>query len=142
MTPDPGQGAAPEPGGVAAPRLHHLALRVSDCERSLAFYSGLLGLPEVRRFEEGGAARAVWLRAGDALIMLERRLRGAGPAGGSGHLLAFEADGLEAWERRLAAAGVPIDDRTAQTLFIRDPDGHRVGLSVHRFAPEFFASFR
>lgn len=124
--------------GTTAPRLHHLALRVSDCERALAFYSGLLGLNEVRRTEEGGALRAVWLAAGDVVIMLEKSLRGAGPASGSGHVLAFEAQGLGSWEGRLAAAGVPIDDRTAETLFIRDPDGHRVGLSVHRFPAEFF----
>jgi len=112
---------------------------VSDCARSLAFYSGLLGLPEVRRFEEGGAVRAVWLAAGDTVIMLERSLRGVGPADGSGHLLAFEAGDLAPWEERLAAAGVPIDDRTEETLFVRDPDGHRVGLSVHRFPPGIFA---
>ena len=124
--------------GTSAPRLHHLALRVADCERSLAFYSGLLGLTEVRRLHEGDAIRAVWLAAGGAVIMLERTLRGAGPAAGSGHVLALEAGDLRSWEDRLAAAGVPVDDRTEQTLFIRDPDGHRVGLSVHRFPPEFF----
>jgi catechol 2,3-dioxygenase-like lactoylglutathione lyase family enzyme len=108
-------------------------LRVSDCERSLAFYSGLLGLPEVRRIEEGGALRAVWVAAGDTVIMLETTLRGEGPASGSGHVLAFEAGDLREWEDRLAAARVPIVDRTDKTLFIRDPDGHRVGLSIYRF---------
>jgi len=33
----------------------------------------------------------------------------------------------------LQAAGVRIEDRTAYTLYLRDPDGHRVGLSVYRF---------
>jgi glyoxylase I family protein len=120
--------------GSGAPRLHHLALRVADCDRALAFYSGLLGLPEFRRFEEAGRLRAVWVAAGDAVIMLERTLRGAGSAEGSGHVLALAAADLSAWEARLAAAGVPIDDRTEQTLYIRDPDGHRVGLSSYRFA--------
>ena len=41
--------------GTSAPRLHHLALRVADCDRALAFYSGFLGLPEVRRLEEDNA---------------------------------------------------------------------------------------
>jgi catechol 2,3-dioxygenase-like lactoylglutathione lyase family enzyme len=124
--------------GTPAPRLHHLALRVADCDRSLAFYSGLLGLREVRRLEEGGLVRAVWVAAGETVIMLERVLRGAGPDTGSGHVLAFAVDDLEAWPSRLAAASIPIDDRTPQTLFIRDPDGHRVGLSVYAFPPEFF----
>ena len=56
--------------------------------------------------------------------------------------LAFEAGPLDPWEDRLAAAGVPIDDRTDTTLFIRDPDGHRVGLSVYPFPPEFFTPSR
>jgi hypothetical protein len=28
-----------------------------------------------------------------------------------------------------------VDDRTPATLFFRDPDGHRVGLSAYRFDP-------
>jgi len=115
---------------------------VADCERALAFYSGLLGLPEVRRLDEGGVLRAAWVAAGDAVIMLERVLRGAGPDQGSGHVLAFAAGDLRRWEERLAAAGVAIDDRTDQTLFVRDPDGHRVGLSVYAFPPEFFTLAR
>ena len=111
--------------------IHHLALRVSDCERAAAFYSGLLGLPELRRFEDGGRPRSIWLRAGEAVIMLELRLRGSGPDAGSGHLLALAVDNLHEWESRLAAAGVAIDDRTAHTIYVRDPDGHRVGLTVY-----------
>ena len=128
--------------GAQVPRLHHLALRVADCERALAFYSGLLGLPEVRRLEDAGVLRAVWLAAGEAVVMLERALRGAGPAAGSGHVLAFEAGDLGPWEDRLAAAGIPVDDRTETTLFIRDPDCHRVGLSVYPFPPEFLEPSR
>jgi hypothetical protein len=40
---------------------------------------------------------------------------------------------LEEWERKLRAAGLTVDDRTASTLYLADPDGHRVGLSVYRF---------
>ena len=123
--------------GTPTPRLHHIALRVADCDSALAFYSGLLGLPEVRRIEEGGGLRALWLAAGKTVIMLEKDLRGAGPSEGSGHVLAFGVADLRRWEERLAAAGVPIDDRTAETLFVRDPDGHRVGLSAYRFPAEF-----
>lgn len=104
--------------------LHHVALRVADCERSAAFYSGLLGLLEVRR-----SGSAVWLRLGGGILMLEQRLRGAGPEAGSGHLLALAVDDLPAWEARLAQAGVAIVDRTEHTLYVQDPDGHRVGLS-------------
>ena len=111
-------------------RIHHLALRVGDPERSLRFYGGVLGLDEARRFDEGGRVRSIWMAVGDAVLMLEREVKGPGAGAGSGHVLVFAVADLAAWESRLAAAGVTIADRTAATLYISDPDGHRVGLSV------------
>jgi catechol 2,3-dioxygenase-like lactoylglutathione lyase family enzyme len=111
-------------------RVHHIALRVTDCLRSAAFYSGVLGLSEVRRAVDGGLIRAVWLQAGDTVLMLEAALRGAGAESGSGHLIAFAIDDLNEWERRLKGAGLPVVDRTPHTLYVSDPDGHRVGLTV------------
>jgi glyoxylase I family protein len=121
---------------VSAEAIHHLALRVSDPERSRRFYAELLGLRELRRFEEeDGGLRSVWLAAGPTVLMLERRLKGAGPDMGSAHVLALSVASLPEWEARLHGAGVGVDDRTAYTLYVRDPDGHRVGLSVYRFDP-------
>jgi catechol 2,3-dioxygenase-like lactoylglutathione lyase family enzyme len=37
-------------------RIHHVALRVSDPERALRFYGGVLGLEEVRRFDGTAAS--------------------------------------------------------------------------------------
>jgi catechol 2,3-dioxygenase-like lactoylglutathione lyase family enzyme len=111
--------------------IHHLALRVADPEASLAFYSGVLGLPEVRRFEEDGRVRSIWVRAGDAVVMLERAIKGAGPQTGSGHVLVLAVVDLDDWVRRLEEAGHPAIDRTASTLYVADPDGHRVGLTVY-----------
>ena len=56
--------------------------------------------------------------------------QGRGRDAGSGHVLVFAVAETAAWEARLSAAGVAIDDRTAATLYVHDPDGHRVGLSV------------
>ncbi len=109
--------------------IHHLALRVADCDASVAFYSRLLHLRELRRVVENGRVRSVWLETGQTTLMLERELRGVGPASGSGHLVAFAVEDLAEWEDRLARAGIAVVDRTAHTLYIRDPDGHRVGLS-------------
>ena len=111
--------------------VHHLALRVADLERALAFYAGVLGLPEVQRLRHAdGAWRSVWLRAGNAILMLETELKPRGATGGSAHVLAFVVDDLPRWEERLAAAGIEILDRTAHTLYVSDADGHRVGLST------------
>jgi catechol 2,3-dioxygenase-like lactoylglutathione lyase family enzyme len=112
--------------------IHHLALRVADLERARAFYSDLLGLPERRRLADERGLRAVWLQAGEALLMLERELRGRGAMSGSAHLLAFAVPDIAPWEEKLRAAGIAIDDRTPHTLFFRDPDGHRVGVSAYK----------
>lgn len=109
-------------------RIHHLALRVKDLDACRRFYVDILGL-ELLSSED----RSAWLRAGEAVLMLESRLRGRGPQEGSGHVLALEVSELASWEERLSAAGIPIDDRTAATLFFRDPEGHRVAVSVYRF---------
>jgi len=42
-------------------------------------------------------------------------------------------DDLTKWEERLAATGIAIEDRTAHTLYLRDPDGHRVGLTTYGY---------
>ena len=115
---------------MAAEGIHHVALRVADPDAALAFYGGVLGLPEVRRSDEGGVVRSIWVRCGDAVLMLERAIKPPGPATGSGHVLVLEVADLAEWERRFADAGVTVEDRTEMTLYVFDPDGHRVGLTV------------
>jgi catechol 2,3-dioxygenase-like lactoylglutathione lyase family enzyme len=114
-------------------RIHHVALRVADPERALQFYGGVLGLEEVRRFDVDGRVRSVWVSVGDAVLMLEREIKCSGAENGSGHVLVLAVADLAPWEDRLAAARVAIADRTASTLYVLDPDGHRVGLSVFDF---------
>ena len=117
-----------EPAGS---RIHHVAIRVADPVASLAFYSGVLGLPEVRRAQEAGRVQSIWVRAGDAVLMLEREIKGRGAGAGSGHVLVLEVEDLEVWVGILELAGRRPIERTASTLYIADPDGHRVGLSVY-----------
>jgi catechol 2,3-dioxygenase-like lactoylglutathione lyase family enzyme len=115
---------------VTRVRVHHLALRTKDLARLEAFYAGALGLAVVRRDGE----RSVWLDAGGAIVMLERAAPGEPePPAGSMELtaLAIEPDTLAHYTDRLARAGVRIEDRTDFTLYVRDPDGRRVGLSSY-----------
>jgi len=116
------------------PRLHHLALRVTDPVRSARFYVDHLGLPELRTLGDAEGVRAVWLALGDSVLMLERSLRPPGADGGSAHVLVLPCDDLVGAAAHLSSAGIEVVDRTQFTLYFHDPDGHRVGLSVYRFA--------
>jgi catechol 2,3-dioxygenase-like lactoylglutathione lyase family enzyme len=122
---------------------HHLAIQVRDLAALERFYRETLGLAELRRWPArdgaGAGERSVWLDTGSgAFIALERVSGGAtaneDPSRGERPGLHLVALGIERgaraeWERRLAAAGVPIETRTAFTLYVRDPEGNRVGLS-------------
>jgi glyoxylase I family protein len=120
------------PGGV-----HHVALGVGDLARCEAFYTGVLGLPVLRRWPaaDGAGDRSVWLDLGrGAFLALERVSGMAAAAFGdrAGYLmiaLAIARGARDEWEARFAAAGVAIVHRTDHTLYVADPEGNRVGLS-------------
>jgi len=128
-------------GAPGARGFHHLAIQVKELARVEAFYRDVLGLAELRRWpnKEGAPGeRSVWLDAGDGGFLALEVVAG-GPTARDDeratrpglHLVALRI-GREAragWERRLAAAGVAIEARTAFTLYVRDPEGNRVGLS-------------
>ena len=122
------------------PALHHVAVQGADLEVCERFYPGVLGLAVLRRWpREGGGDRSVWLGLdGGGFLALERAEQAAeqGPwrDGRAGlHLVALRiAPGERAgWEARLGAAGVEVVHRTRWTLYLRDPEGNRVGLSHH-----------
>jgi catechol 2,3-dioxygenase-like lactoylglutathione lyase family enzyme len=111
-------------------RVHHLAFRTGDLARLERFYVEALGLAVVRRQEE----RSVWLDAGGALVMLETRDEGeAAVDPTSKELVAFavEPDARALTAERLARAGVDVEASTDFTLYVRDPDGRRIGLSSY-----------
>jgi glyoxylase I family protein len=117
--------------------LHHLALRARDVERTAAFYRDVIGLPErARHLSADGALRSIWLDAGGTVVMVELAAPGEpSPPEGSLDLVAFAIgpDDREAFRQRFAAAGVAIEAETAHTLYVRDPDGRRAGVSGYAF---------
>ena len=121
----------------------HTMVRVTDVEKSLNFYCGLLGLKEVSRQEnEKGRFTLIFLAApGD-----EERARSTawGPmveltynwdpqeyAGGRnfGHL-AYEVDDIYATCDKLQKGGVTINrpPRDGNMAFVRSPDKHSIEL--------------
>lgn len=126
---------------------HHLAVQCADlagCER---FYREVLGLEVLCRWPLAGSEgedRSVWLSLGEGqgFIALERARapaeRGAFRDGRAGlHLIALRIAPAEraVWEERLKEAGVPVVHRTRFTLYFRDPEGNRIGLSHHPDGP-------
>jgi len=111
-------------------RIHHVAFRTRDLARLERFYVEVLGLPVSARHGD----RSVWLAAGEGVLMLERALENEPPVTAtSKELIAFSIEPEERPDResKLARAQVPIEARTTFTLYIRDPDGRRVGLSSY-----------
>lgn len=123
--------------GLAAMRLHHLALGAADVERVAEFYRDLLGLAELERHHaEDGALRSIWLDLGGAILMVERSEAAARQVEGVGRgpfLIAVRCTAEErgGLERALEAAGHPIEDRTDHSSYTRDPEGNRVAVSCY-----------
>ncbi|MBM4368099.1 MAG: VOC family protein [Deltaproteobacteria bacterium] len=103
-------------------RLHHLAVLGPDPAALAAFYAAMLGLPELRRAHDDSGVRAVWLDADGVILMFER-----GPRGQNGVIVFASRPGTAGeWRARL---GPHHDGRSDYTLYGRDPDGNRFGVS-------------
>ena len=118
-------------------RYLHTMVRVSDLDKSLAFYCGLLGMVETRRTEsEKGRYTNIFLAASadeaaarDAKAPVLELTYNWDPedyAGGRnfGHL-AFEVDDIYGLCESLAQAGVTVNrpPRDGYMAFVRSPDG-------------------
>ena len=111
-------------------RIHHVAFRTDDVARLERFYAGVLGLAVTNR----QGPRSVWLDLYGAILMLEERAPGEvvmQPGTMETVTLAIEPVNHALYIRRLIEAGVTIEDRTPFTIYLRDPDGRRVGLSSY-----------
>ena len=111
--------------------LHHIAIRTGRVAALATFYARVFRLEELRRNVDAEGLYSVWLRFGDAILMIERGAGGP-PGDDAGlHLLAFAIDKTEreAWRRHLEREGVLVVGETPYTLYVRDPDGNRIGLS-------------
>lgn len=115
--------------------LDHVVLRVADIDRSIRFYSDVLGCREERRVESIGL---VQMRAGSALIDLVPGVAGELPGKGNMDHFAltitpfdpvvltahFAKHGIAVGEvaRRYGAEGY------GPSLYLSDPDGNQVEL--------------
>ena len=116
----------------------HVAIRVKDFERSLAFYVGTLGFSEMFRLDRNGSLWIIYLRVTDDqyLELFSDAIGDRAPATESIGLnhLCLTVDDLDAVIEQLSANGVPLTrpkkmaiDRNNQA-WIEDPDGNRIEL--------------
>lgn len=112
--------------------VHHLAFRTRRLDALTGFYRDVFGLAVVQ-----SAPDRVWLDlGGGAVLMLEAALPDEPevPTGSMEFVaLGTDADGVEALARRCTARGVAVEHRSAWTVYVRDPDGRRVGASCYPF---------
>jgi catechol 2,3-dioxygenase-like lactoylglutathione lyase family enzyme len=120
-------------------------LWVKDAERAAEFYKDLFGFEVIGRSSEPG--RLVALSVGGSQVLLLGKVGASTqpsvtpggiipPTEGSGNShVAFPiaAAELEAWGKRLAEKGIPVEsevkwERGGQSLYFRDPDGNLLEL--------------
>ncbi|MFW6197522.1 MAG: VOC family protein [Myxococcota bacterium] len=112
-------------------RLHHLALRTRDVDPLVAFYRRWLALRVIR----DNRPRSVWLQGeqGATVLMIEQaEPHEPQPPAGTRDLIATAVNAPTRTRLRtdLAEAGL-LEDETEHTLYFRDPDGRRLGISSH-----------
>jgi glyoxylase I family protein len=124
----------------------HVGMTVSDIDRSLDFYVGLIGMNfRLRRPTPDGRGEVAFVESAGAQLELIKPVNGvATPArrppdteAGVRHLT-FNFDDMDATFERLVAAGVPVvekprnaynKDILARVAFVLDPDGIVIELA-------------
>lgn len=113
--------------------LHHVSLLISDLERSLAFYQGLLGLElDAYRPDLGYPGAWLWLPDGRQIHLLQLPnpdVKAERPAhGGRDRHLALALEDLDELRGRLDARAIPyqLSRSGRRALFCRDPDANAI----------------
>ncbi len=125
------------------PAIGHVALTVSDLERSVAWYRRLLAAEPVLDEDTGPFHHVVWMLGDGTLLGLHQHVKAVSsePASefrpGLDHVAFACADRaeLEGWEERLDQLGIPhgliVDAPYGSGLSFRDPDN----IPLEFFAP-------
>jgi lactoylglutathione lyase len=117
-------------------KLLHTRYRVTDLEKTVAFYRDVLGLEEVRRHTSNRGSQLVFLKAPGSEEEIEIcKFDASGPVMVGPDLthLAFEVDDIEAFAKQTAAKGYPLSDGPHPSgggaiAFIDAPEGYEIEL--------------
>lgn len=122
-------------GGIPVTGVNELVLEVVDLEAAVCFYTEVLGLPLVERWEHREAA---WVMAGDRTRIGLWRPQ-VGLAGGRGgvhvhYAMHIAEDDYDAAVQRLRDQGYEPEEHAfegydnSRAAYVTDPDGHVVEL--------------
>ena len=118
-------------------KLLHTRYRVKDLEKTVAFYTNVLGLKETRRHTSGRGSQLVFFKAPQSEEEIEIcKFDESGPVVVGADLthLAFEVDDLEKFASESAGKGYPLSDGPHRTsggsmiAFIDAPEGYEIEL--------------
>lgn len=127
---------------MSAPRMLHTMLRVKDLDRSIEFYTKLMGMKELRRREvPDGKYTLAFVGYGDesstAVVELTYNWDQSTPydlGDGFGHLAVGFDDVYKACEELKAGGATisrpagPVKHGTTVIAFVEDPDGYKIEL--------------
>ena len=119
----------------------HLALKVTDMDKSLQFYHQVLGLELIRRSgpREGGGEAAVLQAGGQKLDLFSRpdfvSADKENPVGMDHLFLIMDTPSVDALTTHLQQANVdifwgPVERHHSTSVYVYDPDGVHVELRV------------
>src|SRR5256885_5178657 len=118
-------------------RLLHTRYRVHDLEKTVSFYTGVLGLAETARHTSGRGSQLVFLKAPGSEEEIEIcKFDESGPVQVGPDLthLAFEVEDMDAFARHTASKGYPLSDGPHHSpsggaiAFIDAPEGYEIEL--------------
>jgi|SRR5271166_6473914 len=118
-------------------KLLHTRYRVTDLEKTVAFYKEVLGLEETNRFTSGRGSQLVFFKAPLSEEQIEIcKYDASGPVVVGPDLthLAFQVDDLEAFAAHAASKGYPLSDGPHRSssgsviAFIDAPEGYEIEL--------------
>jgi catechol 2,3-dioxygenase-like lactoylglutathione lyase family enzyme len=120
--------------GIPVTGVNELVLEVVDLDESIRFYTEVLGLPLVERWDHRDA---VWVMAGDRTRIGLWRPQ-VGLAGGRGgvhvhYAMHLPEESYDAAVERLRAHGLRVQEEVfeedrGRAAYVTDPDGHVVEL--------------
>jgi glyoxalase family protein len=131
--------------GAGVQGIHHITIVCGDAQRTIDFYTGVLGLRLVKKtvnFDDPGSYHLYFGDAvgspGSAITFFEwpGAPKGMPGIGGVHHfaLTVNDRDGLLRWKRRLTDLGIPVsgplDRHYFTSIYFTDPDGTIVEIAT------------